>query len=512
MSQPTATHREVANRGLLVVSVMLATLMQALDTTIANVALPNMQGSLSATQDQISWVLTSYIVAAAIATPATGWLASVMGRRRLLLIAVGGFTVASVLCGIATDISQMVAFRLLQGLFGAALVPISQSTLLDVFPREKHGAAMAMWGMGVMVGPILGPPLGGWLTDAYSWHWVFLINVPIGILGVLGVAASLPTDDTARTRFDWRGFAFLAIGIGALQLLLDRGEQLDWFASAFVRACAYVAGGGFAFFLWRAFTQRAHPVLRLQVLRDRNLAIACSLMAVVGMGMYGAQLLLPEFFESLLNFPAFDAGLWMAPRGVAMFFAMMLVGRLSGRVPLRSMIGSGVLCAVAGSYLATRLNGDVTGAWFLPALVLQGAGMGLIFVPMSTLAFSTIGHDHAAEAAGIYSLVRSVGSAIGISVVSTYLTRATQAQWELMRGQVTPFHGAAAQYLRGLHLAPSSPLGVQLLAQAVGDQARLAAFVDALWLITASFAAMLPLLLLLRAPRRVAASPVQSVE
>ena len=208
MSQTVPTHREVANRGLLVVSVMLATLMQALDTTIANVALPNMQGSLSATQDQVSWVLTSYIVAAAIATPATGWLSSMLGRRRLLLIAIGGFTLASVLCGIATGIGEMVVFRLLQGLFGAALVPVSQSTLLDVFPREKHGAAMAMWGMGVMIGPILGPPLGGWLTDAYSWHWVFLINVPIGILGLLGVAASLPTDEHKPSPFDWRGFAW----------------------------------------------------------------------------------------------------------------------------------------------------------------------------------------------------------------------------------------------------------------------------------------------------------------
>ncbi|MCW5579103.1 MAG: MFS transporter, partial [Dokdonella sp.] len=209
-----ASHREVANRGLLVVSVMLATLMQALDTTIANVALPNMQGSLSASQDQIAWVLTSYIVAAAIATPATGWLASIMGRRRLLLVAIAGFTLASVLCALATDIGAMVAFRLLQGLFGASLVPLSQSTLLDVYPREKHGAAMALWGMGVMVGPILGPPLGGWLTESWSWHWVFLINLPVGILAWLGVAASLPTDDTRNTRFDWRGFAFLAIGVG----------------------------------------------------------------------------------------------------------------------------------------------------------------------------------------------------------------------------------------------------------------------------------------------------------
>lgn len=512
MTSAAAAPGAAPNRFLITVALMSATVLQVLDITIVNVALPHMAGSLGATLDNISWVLTSYLIGASIMMPLTGYFTERIGRRRFLLGSVAGFVVASGFCGISTNLPEIVLLRFLQGLFGASIVPLAQAVMAQTYPAEERGRAMAIWGMGVMVAPILGPTLGGWLTESFSWRWTFYINLPVGIASLALSARYIPDTPRRNRDMDWLGFGALAVSLTALQLLLDRGEQLDWFASAFVRACAYVAGGGFAFFLWRAFTQRAHPVLRLQVLRDRNLAIACSLMAVVGMGMYGAQLLLPEFFESLLNFPAFDAGLWMAPRGVAMFFAMMLVGRLSGRVPLRSMIGSGVLCAVAGSYLATRLNGDVTGAWFLPALVLQGAGMGLIFVPMSTLAFSTIGHDHAAEAAGIYSLVRSVGSAIGISVVSTYLTRATQAQWELMRGQVTPFHGAAAQYLRGLHLAPSSPLGVQLLAQAVGDQARLAAFVDALWLITASFAAMLPLLLLLRAPRRVAASPVQSVE
>src|SRR5258706_6093964 len=245
MSPSQPSHREVPNRPLLVVSIMLATLMQVIDTTIANVALPNMQGSLAATQDQIAWVLTSYIVAAAIATPATGWLAARLGRRRLLLIAIAGFTLASVLCGIAGSIDEMVAFRVLQGLFGAALIPISQSTLLDVFPREKHGAAMALWGMGVMVGPILGPPLGGWLTDAYSWHWGFLINVPVGALALFGVAASLPTDEHRPSRFDWRGFSFLAIGIGALQLLLDRGQQQDWFDALEIQVEGALAFLGF---------------------------------------------------------------------------------------------------------------------------------------------------------------------------------------------------------------------------------------------------------------------------
>ncbi len=330
MSQTIPTHREVANRGLLVVSVMLATLMQALDTTIANVALPNMQGSLSATQDQISWVLTSYIVAAAIATPATGWLASVMGRRRLLLIAIAGFTIASVLCGMASSIGAMVAFRLLQGLFGAALVPLSQSTLLDVYPREKHGAAMALWGMGVMVGPILGPPLGGWLTDAYSWHWVFLINVPIGALALFGVAASLPTDETRESRFDWRGFAFLAIGIGALQLFLDRGEQQDWFGSVEIQIEAALAFLGFYLYVvhWKT-SERSF--LDLGLFKDRNFLASNIFIFVLGVVLFATMALLPPFLQGLMNYPVVTTGLLLAPRGIGTLIAMMLVGRLMAR-------------------------------------------------------------------------------------------------------------------------------------------------------------------------------------
>src|SRR3569623_31011 len=264
-----ATHREVANLPLLVVSIMLATLMQVIDTTIANVALPDMQGSLSATQDQVSWVLTSYIVAAAIATPATGWLAGKFGRKHLLTFAIGGFTIASILCGIAGDIGEMVLFRVMQGVFGAALVPISQSTLLDVFPKEKHGAAMAMWGMGVLVGPILGPPLGGWLTDHYSWHWVFLINVPVGIIAVLGVMASVPPDDTREVRFDLRGFLFLAAGIGALQLLLDRGEQKDWFGAFEFQLEFVITLLGF-YLYWVHWRGAPRPLLGQGLLRDKN--------------------------------------------------------------------------------------------------------------------------------------------------------------------------------------------------------------------------------------------------
>lgn len=339
-------HRQVPNLPLLVVSIMLATLMQVIDTTIANVALPDMQGALSATQDQVSWVLTSYIVAAAIATPATGWLASTLGRRRLLAIAISGFTVASVLCAVATDIGQMVVFRVLQGLFGAALVPISQSTLLDVFPREKHGAAMAMWGMGVMIGPILGPPLGGWLTDHYSWHWVFLINVPIGAAALLGVLASVPPDDAHDYRFDWRGFALLAAGIGGLQLMLDRGEQKDWFAALEIQIEAAVAFLGF-YLYWVHWRTAERPFLDLGLLRDRSFLSGNVFIFVIGIVLFATMALLPPYLQSLMGYPVVTTGLLMAPRGVGTLVAMLLVGRLlAAGADARALIFVGLVLTI----------------------------------------------------------------------------------------------------------------------------------------------------------------------
>jgi DHA2 family multidrug resistance protein len=438
----TQTHREVANRGLLVVSVMLATLMQALDTTIANVALPNMQGSLSATQDQISWVLTSYIVAAAIATPATGWLASVLGRRRLLLIAIGGFTVASVLCGIAGSIGQMVLFRLLQGLFGAALVPVSQSTLLDVFPREKHGAAMALWGMGVMVGPILGPPLGGWLTDVYSWHWVFLINVPIGILGVLGVAASLPTDDTNATRFDWRGFGFLSIGIGALQLFLDRGEQQDWFSSTEIQIEAALAFLGFYLYVVHWLTS-PRPFVNLGLFKDRNFLASNIFIFVLGVVLFATMALLPPYLQSLMNYPVVTTGMLLAPRGIGTLVAMMMVGRLLARgVDARALAGIGMALTAYSLWQMVHWNTAVPEHIIVTTGVLQGLGLGLVFVPISTVAYSTLPVSTRTEAAGIFSLMRNIGSSVGISIVMTLLSRGTQINHAEIAQRVTPFNAA----------------------------------------------------------------------
>ncbi len=504
MSRAVSTHREVANRGLLVVSVMLATLMQALDTTIANVALPNMQGSLSATQDQISWVLTSYIVAAAIATPATGWLASIMGRRRLLLIAIAGFTAASVLCAMATSIGAMVAFRLLQGLFGASLVPLSQSTLLDVYPREKHGAAMAMWGMGVMVGPILGPPLGGWLTDSYSWHWVFLINVPIGALALFGVAASLPTDDTQPSRFDWRGFAFLATGIGALQLLLDRGEVKDWFSAGEIQIEAALAFLGFYLYAVHWMTN-PRPFVNLGLFKDRNFFSSNVFIFVLGVVLFATMALLPPYLQTLMNYPVVTTGILLAPRGVGTLFAMMMVGRLMARgADARVLAGIGMVLTAYSLWQMVHWGVDVTQWMVIEAGIVQGLGLGLVFVPISTVAYSTLPTTARTEAAGIFSLTRNIGSSVGISIVMTLLSRYTQINHAELAQRLTPFDTGAAQTMA--HLPSAANLA--MLNAEVTRQASAIAFLNDFWLMMVMTIVAIPLLLLLRPVKNIGAPAI----
>ena len=319
-------------RVAITVCVILATIMQALDTTIANIALPYIQGSVSASQDQINWVLTSYIVAAAIMTPPTGFLAGRFGRKRLFLVAVAGFTVASMLCGMAQSLVQIVLFRILQGMFGAALVPLSQSVLLDVYPKERQGFAMAMWGIAVMVGPVLGPVLGGWLTENYTWRWVFYINLPIGALTFLGITTFLPeTDQNARAKLDWFGFGTLSLAIGALQVLLDRGEQLDWFGSGEIWIEAIVAASAFYLFLVHTFTAD-QPFVRPALFRDRNFAAGVLFIFIVGVTYLASLALLTPYLQSLMSYPIVTAGLVLGPRGIGTMGAMLIVGQLVGRI------------------------------------------------------------------------------------------------------------------------------------------------------------------------------------
>jgi DHA2 family multidrug resistance protein len=499
-------HREVRNLPLLVVSIMLATLMQVIDSTIANVALPDMQGSLSATQDQAAWILTSYIVAAAIATPATGWLASRFGRRHLLIVSIAGFTVASVLCGIATDIGQMVAFRVLQGLFGAALVPISQSSLLDAFPPEKHGAAMAMWGMGVMVGPIVGPPLGGWLTDHYSWHWVFLINVPVGIVALLGVLASVPADDTRTSRFDWRGFVFLATGIAALQLMLDRGNEKDWFGAVEIQCEFALAFLGF-YLYWVHSRTSERPFVDLGLLRDRNFATAMLFIFIVGVLLFATMALMPPYLQNLMHYPVVTTGVLLAPRGVGTLIAMTLVGRLLARgVDARLPMAGGLLLIAASLWMTTGFSADMPMAPVIWSGVVQGLGLGFVFVPVSMLAYATLPAHARTEAAGLFSLSRNIGSSVGISIVFTLVARGTQVNHAELAERLTPFSTTPMPPIWD----PATVQGLAALNAEVTRQAAAIAYLNDFWLMMWLTLAALPLLALFRAPSRKA-GPAQVV-
>ena len=504
MSAPaTVGAGETPNRAIITVCVMLATIMQALDTTIANVALPYMQGSLSATNDQINWVLTSYIVAAAIMTPPTGWLSARFGRKRLFLVAVAGFTAASVLCGLAGSLEEMVLFRFLQGVFGAPLVPLSQSVLLDSYPREKHGSAMALWGVGVMVGPILGPTLGGYLTDAYNWRWVFYINLFVGAATFFGLSAFLSETKADKSRgFDWFGFTTLSVAIGALQMMLDRGEQLDWFSSPEVIAEAVAAGLCAYLFVVHTLTAR-NPFIDPRAFKDRNFTSGLVLIFVVGVILLATMALLTPYLQNLMGFPVLTAGLVMSPRGIGTMIAMMVVGRIITKVDPRILIAIGLLLTALSLWEMTGFTPDVSIATLVRTGVVQGLGLGFTFVPLSTITFATLEPHLRTQGTALFSLMRNIGSSIGISVVIFLLNRNSQVMHASMAESVTPFSELARQPHIASHWNLSSLPGLAALNGEITRQAQIIAFNNDFLLMTWFALAALPLLLLLRRPKRI---------
>src|SRR3954470_16978305 len=485
------------HRGIITVCVMLATIMQALDTTIANVALPYMQGNLSATQDQVNWVLTSYIVASAIAIPVTGFLATRFGRRRLFLATVAGFTGASVLCGIAGSLEQMVLFRLLQGVFGAPLVPLSQSVLLDSYPKEKHGSAMAMWGIGVMVGPILGPTLGGWLTEYYNWRWVFYINLPIGILTFLGLSAFLGETKISKLSLDWFGFLALSLGIGGLQMMLDRGEQLDWFSSTEIVVEAALMALGFYLFLVQTFTAE-RPFIDPRIFRDRNFAVGLMFIFVIGIILLATLALLTPYLQNLMGYPVLTAGLILAPRGMGTMLAMMICGRLINRVDPRILLVVGFLLTAAVLWEMTGFTPDVSQSTLIRTGVLQGMGLGFMFVPLSTITFATLTPEFRTQGTALYSLFRNIGSSIGISFVTFLLTRNTQVMHAALAEHVTPYNDALAAPALSRIWNMASEAGRLALDLEITRQATIIAYADDSKLLMLVALAALPLVFLLR--------------
>jgi DHA2 family multidrug resistance protein len=492
----------VEHRGLITISIMLATIMQALDTTIANVALPHMQGALQSSQDQITWVLTSYIVAAAIATPLTGWLCSRYGRRMVFLVSVVGFTVASALCGMAHNLWEIVLARLLQGLFGAALVPLSQAVLLDINPREKVGQAMAIWGAGIMVGPILGPMLGGWLTENFSWRWVFYINLPVGVLAFMGIARYLPESKPPGERLDLFGFATLSLAVGLLQMFLDRGEQLDWWSSVEIRTEMIGCVVAFAFFVAHTATTEGASFLNRALLKDRNFVTGVAFAFVVGMILYATMALLPSLLQGLLNYPVITTGIVMAPRGLGTMIAMMLVGRIVQKVDLRAIMGLGFVLTAWSLWDMTRMTLDMGQSLIVVSGFVQGLGIGFTFVPLSAATFATLAPALRNEGTPIYSLLRNIGSSVGISIVQTLLTRGA----ERAHAELAIDINAANQALQALPpgMSPSSPSGLELLNAEVTRQAAMMSYVDdfrvMMWLTILT----VPLLLLIRKPQRQA--------
>jgi MFS transporter, DHA2 family, multidrug resistance protein len=443
---PTSAAAPVAvpglRRNMVTICAMTATIMQALDTTIANVALPYMQGTLSASQDQINWVLTSYIVAAAIMTAPVGWVANRFGRKRIFIICSGGFTIASVLCGLAQDINQMVLFRLLQGVFGAALVPLSQAVMLDSYALHERAKAMAIWGMGVMMGPIMGPSLGAWLTETYSWHWVFFVNLPFGIFTVLGLLVFM--DETKKDfslRFDWFGFTALAVGIGSLQIALDRGEQLGWTESNEIIAEFIVSIAGFYYFFAHSLTT-AKPFIQFALFKDRNFVSGCVFMAVMGLVLFSTMALSSPYLQNVIGYPIITAGLLLASRGCGTFVAMMLVGRMMRYIEARTLIIGGLSLTCLSLFYMTYWT-DQTGVPEIVTLsIVQGFGFGLVFVPLSTVAFLTLPNHLRTDGTSMLTLMRNVASSIGISVVIAQLTEGSRRVYAVLSQHINPFNNA----------------------------------------------------------------------
>jgi DHA2 family multidrug resistance protein len=486
------------NRGAITACIILAVIMQALDTTIANVALPYMQGSVSASSDQINWVLTSYIVAAAIMTPPSGFLANRYGRRRVLMTAIVGFVASSVLCGLAQSLPQIVAFRLLQGFFGAALVPIAQSILLDIYTPEERGSAMALFGVSVMVGPVLGPVIGGWLTDNLSWRWVFYINVPIGAVAFAGISFFLKeTKTTAGAQLDWIGFGSLSIAIAAMQVFLDRGAQLDWFSSLEILIEATIAVSASYIFLVHTFTAK-NSFVNPRLFLDRNFSVGMLFIFIVGITYLASMSLLTPYLQTLMGYPVVTAGLVMGPRGMGTMISMFIVGRMIGKFDTRLLLMVGLGLTAWAMYDMTCWTPDVS-EWTIASVgFVQGAGLGFLFVPLTTVTFATLPAAMRADATGLYNLSRNVGSSVGISVVSYLLTRNGQINHELIGAHVTATNRAFESSAVLHAMSPWTAGGRAALDQLIQFQATIISYIDDFKLMMLMSLGAIPLVLLLR--------------
>eukprot|EP01037_Dinobryon_pediforme_P012007 gene12007-12097_t len=504
MAEAAAPFVKPAHRGAITACVILAVIMQALDTTIANVALPYIQGSVSASADQINWVLTSYIVAAAIMTPPSGWLAGRFGRKRVLLVSVAGFVVASILCGLAQSLVQIVGFRLLQGFFGAALVPLSQSILLDIYTPEERGSAMALFGVSVMVGPVLGPVIGGWLTENLNWRYVFYINLPIGLITFAGIWVFVTeTKLNLSSKLDWMGFGMLSLTIAALQLFLDRGEQLDWFSSGEIALEALVCAIAAYLFVVHTATSRASFV-NLSLFKDRNFAVGMLFIFLVGITYLASLALMTPYLQTLMQYPVTTAGIVMGPRGLGTMACMFLVGRLIGRVDTRILLATGLALTAWAMWKMSGWTPDISQWTIVSVGFVQGAGLGFLFVPLTTVTFSTLPADLRAAGTGLYNLSRNIGSSVGISIVSALLVENTQINHADIATSVTQTNRAFDNPTIAHVWNPLTAAGRAALDAQITNQATIIAYIDDFKFMMILAIAAMPLVLLLKRAARPA--------
>src|SRR5499427_6924699 len=500
------------NPWWIAVAVMFGTFMEVLDTTVVNVSLPHIAGSLSVTPEEATWALTSYLVANAVILPITGWLANYFGRKRLLMFAVVGFTASSFMCGFAPSLAWLVTFRIVQGLTGGVLQPVSQAVMLEAFPPAQRGKAMGFWGLGIVVAPMLGPVLGGWLTDNYSWRWVFYINIPVGILSIIMTRIFIfdpPYIRRTASKVDTWGIGMLAVGIGALQIVLDKGQQEDWFSSTWITSLAVFAAVALLLFIIHELRTK-DPVLHLRVFKERTYATGVFLMTTLGFVLYGSLVLLPLFLQTVLGYPAIEAGIAMAPRGLGSFIAMPIVGLIVAKTDPRKLLSVGLIGAALSLYALGALNLGI-GYWdiFWPQFF-QGLAMGFVFVPLTTVTMSAIPKQELGNATSIFNLMRNLGGGIGIAAIATMLSRNTQAQYNILGAHISGFDLQTRSLLAqirsafmagGMDFTTATHAAYTALSGMVSRQAVMVAFVQLFRMLAVVFAVVIPLVFIMRKPK-----------
>jgi len=512
MAGSAAPTAPVVNRWLIAISVMAGTFMVVLDTTVVNVSLPHIAGSLSATVEEATWALTTYLAANAIILPITGWLANFFGRKRLLIFSVTSFTAASLMCGLAPSLGFMIAFRILQGLSGGVMQPLSQAILLEAFPPEDRGKAMGFWGIGIVVAPILGPVVGGWLTENMSWRWIFYINLPVGLIALVMMWLFIfdpPYIRRGSSRIDYWGIGLLAEGIGALQVALDRGQEYDWLASRLVSALFVIAGAALLAMFYRELVVH-HPVIDLRVFRERTYATGVFLITMLGVVLYGNLILLPIMLQTVMGYPAYQAGLTMAPRGLGTLISMPLVGLLIGRLDARKIMAAGFLIGGFSLFWLSWLNTDA-GFWdlFWPQFV-QGASFGMLFVPLTTVTMDPIPNQSMGNATSLFNLMRNIGGSVGIALIQTFVVRQRQVHTTILAEHITPYSPATQLMLARLKVAfmaagsdavTASERALAALWGMVQREAAILSFLDSFHVLGVVFLVIVPLAFLMRRPR-----------